>query len=384
MSYRRVFSLVALLAVLGCAAPQPAAPARSGSAPASADKPAATVSAPPGAVAPAAPAAPVSAPAARQPLSPRVRVTFAHLGQASDAGVYIALERGYFAEEGIDLETTLMDSGGRMVPSLAAGQLDVGGGAVSAALINAVSRDVPIKLIADKGSQRPGFGFKALSVRKALVDSGAVQSIADLRGRKLAVNTATSIDIYHLHAALQSGGLGLEDITLEEITYPEQGAALANGAIDAAVSIEPISTVMARQGIAVKLVTLDQTLPLSQDATIIYAPHFMRDQPEAGRRWMVAYLRGVRDYNRAFTTGEGRDEVIQILTKHTPIKDPVVFETMGLPGLNPNGYINAENIRAAQEYWRAQNLVQTVVPPEQFIDHSYLDAALALLGRVPD
>jgi NitT/TauT family transport system substrate-binding protein len=298
--------------------------------------------------------------------------------------VYIGIERGYFAEEGLDLETIFMDSGGRMVPSLAAGQLDVGGGAVSAALINAVSRDVPIKLIADKGSQRPGFGFKALSVRKALVDSGAVQSIADLRGRKLAVNTATSIDIYHLQAALQSGGLSVGDVTLEEITYPDQTAALANGAIDAAVSIEPIATALERQRIAPKLLTLEKTAPLSQDAAIIYAPHFMRDQPEAAQRFLIAYLRGIRDYNRAFTTGEGRDEVIQILTKNTAVKDPAVFETMGLPGLNPNGYINADNIRAAQEFWRAQNLVQAVVPPEQFIDHSYLDAALAILGKVPE
>ena len=146
-------------------------------------------------------------------------MTFAHLGQASDAGVYIGLERGYFAEEGIDLESLFMDSGGRMVPSLAAGQLDAGGGAISVALINAVSRDVPIKLIADKGSQRPGFGFKALSVRQELLDSGAVRTVADLRGRKVAVNTATSIDIYHLQAALQTGGLDVGDVTLEEITY---------------------------------------------------------------------------------------------------------------------------------------------------------------------
>jgi NitT/TauT family transport system substrate-binding protein len=383
MRSRLLLSLIALIAVAGCSAPQPAAPARSGSAPPVPERPAATAAAP----APTAPAAVVAgtaAPAVRQPLSPRVRVTFAHLGQASDAGVYIGLERGYFAEEGIDLETLFMDSGGRMVPSLAAGQLDAGGGAVSSALINALSRDVPIKLIADKGSQRPGFGFKALSVRQELADSGAVRTVADLRDRKLAVNTATSIDIYHLHGALQSGGLRVEDVSLEEITYPDQSAALANGGIDAAISIEPIATAMERQRIAAKLLTLEKTSPLSQDATIIYAPHFMRDQPEAAQRFLIAYLRGVRDYNRAFTTGEGRDEVIQILTKYTAIKDPAVFETMGLPGLHPNGYVNADNIRAAQEYWRAQNLTQTVVPPEQFIDNSYLEAALAVLGKVPE
>src|SRR5690242_9346200 len=88
MPGRLLLSLIPLIAVVACSAPQ-AAPARGGAAPPAADKPAAAAVAP----APTAPsAAPVAAPAARQPLAPRARVTFAHLGQASDAGVYIGLE----------------------------------------------------------------------------------------------------------------------------------------------------------------------------------------------------------------------------------------------------------------------------------------------------
>jgi NitT/TauT family transport system substrate-binding protein len=271
-----------------------------------------------------------------------------------------------------------------MVPSLAAGQIEVGGGGISTALVNAVSRDVPLRLIADKGSLRPGFGYEALVVRKELADSGAAQSAADLKGRKIALNTLTSVDIYLLDALLEREGLRLEDVSTEELPYPDMITALANGAVDAAICLEPIVTAMLTRGVGSRLLTFDTVVPNTQLSSIMFSPNFMRDQPEAARRFAIAYLRGVRDYNRGFTTGEGRDEVIQTLIKHTAIKDPRVFETMVLPGLNPNGYLNAENIIAAQQFWLRRGLVQNIVPPDQLVDHSYVDAANAVLGRAAD
>src|SRR4051812_22589771 len=54
------------------------------------------------------------------------------IGSASDAAFFIAMDRGYFHEQGIELETTPFDSAARMVAPLGAGQLDVGGGAHNA------------------------------------------------------------------------------------------------------------------------------------------------------------------------------------------------------------------------------------------------------------
>jgi NitT/TauT family transport system substrate-binding protein len=312
-----------------------------------------------------------------------VPVRYGELGQASDAGYYIALARGYFAEEGLDIQPVAIGSGGRMIPSLGAGQIDVGGGGISTSLINALIRDVPLRLVADKGSLRPGFGYSGLIVRKELVDRGTVQGLADLRGRRIAVNTATGMDIMGLNAALERGGLKLDDVTLEEIAYPDMIAALANGAVDGATPLEPTVSAILQQGVGVQLIGFDEVTPNSQLGAIMYAPQFMRDQPEAAQRFALAYLRGIRDYNQAFTTGTGRDDVIQILTKATTIKDPRVFEGMTLPGLNPNGYLNTDSIVATQAFWQRQGLLQTTVEPERIVDHRYMDYALDVLGRLP-
>jgi len=384
---RIVRALLAVLA-LGLAACSPASPAPAGSGappPTAAARPATAPTVAPAAARPAAPAStaqPASA-AARQPLSPRVAVRYGELGQASDAGFYVALDRGYFAEEGLDVEAIPIGSGGRMIPSLGAGQIDVGGGGISTALINAVARDVPLRLVADKGSLRPGFGYSGLVVRKELVDRGEVQGPADLKGRRIAVNTPTGMDVYGLDAALERGGLKLDDVALEQIGYPDMIAALANGAVDGATPLEPTVTAIVQQGIGVELIGFDEATPNSQLGAIMYGPQFIRDQPEAAKRFAVAYLRGIRDYNQAFTTGTGRDDVIQILTRYTTIKDPHVFETMTVPGLNPNGYLNKESIAATETFWQRLGLLQTTIDPDQLVDNRYVDYALEVLGRSP-
>jgi NitT/TauT family transport system substrate-binding protein len=368
-------TVVLALGLLACGAPQ--APA----APASAPKPAPSTQAPAPARAAPSPEPAAAAQPARQPLSPRVALRYGDFGGASDSGFYLALDRGYFADEGIDVEAVPISSGGRMVPALGAGQIEVGGGGISAALVNAISRDVPLKMVADKGSLRAGFSYEMLLARADLTSSGAIKTVADLRGRKVALNSTTSMDIYLLNGALQHGGLRLEDVTLEEIPQSDMITALANSSIDAAVVIEPGAAAILRQGIGTKLLSLDESTPDAQVGVIMYAPHFMSGQPEVARRFMIAYLRGVRDYNKAFTTGERRDELVESLTKHTAIKDPAILNAIVPPGLNPNGYMNVESIMATQEFWRARDLLQTALPAERMVDHSYVDAALGVLGR---
>jgi NitT/TauT family transport system substrate-binding protein len=373
----RTITVFLAMGLLACGAPQ--APA----APASAPKPAPNTAAPaPPQAVPAAQSAAAAAPApGRQPLSPRVALRYGDFGGASDSGFYLALDRGYFADEGIDVEAVSISSGGRMVPALGAGQIEVGGGGISAALVNAISRDVPLKMVADKGSLRVGFSYESVLARTDLTSSGAVRTMSDLKGRKVALNSTTSMDIYLLNAALQHGGLRLEDVTLEEIPQTDMVAALANASIDAVIAVEPGATAIIRQGIGTKVLSLDESTPDAQVGVIMYAPHFMSGQPEVARRWMIAYLRGVRDYNKAFTTGERRDELVETLTKHTAIKDPAILNAIVPPGLNPNGYMNVESIMATQEFWRARDLLQTTLPVERMVDHSYVDHALGVLGR---
>src|ERR1700678_3425551 len=96
----------------------------------------------------------------------RTKVTAAYVGVVSDIGLYLAEKKGCFRDEGLDVTLTQIDLTNRMVPTLGTGDLDVGSGTVAAGLYNAVGREIGLRVVADKGSMRPGYGYEGLMVRK--------------------------------------------------------------------------------------------------------------------------------------------------------------------------------------------------------------------------
>src|SRR5215218_1881556 len=89
----------------------------------------------------AGPAAPAS-----EPVTLRVGMNVG----ASDAGIFLAMDRGYFAEQGFEIDVTRGST--ELMPSVATGDLDVLAPSVSAAMLNAMARDIPLRVVADKGS----------------------------------------------------------------------------------------------------------------------------------------------------------------------------------------------------------------------------------------
>ena len=76
----------------------------------------------------------------------------------SDAPLYIAQEKGYFKEQGLDVEIVKIDSGAVLTTLLSTGDLDASGGSPGAGVYNAVRQGMQFKIVADKGSTLPGHG----------------------------------------------------------------------------------------------------------------------------------------------------------------------------------------------------------------------------------
>ncbi|HEX3245348.1 MAG TPA: ABC transporter substrate-binding protein, partial [Chloroflexota bacterium] len=285
------------------------------------------------------------------PLSPSVKVQVGLIGSTSDAGFYIAEERGYFKDEGLDCELLPFQSGAAMVTPAATGQIDVATGATSAGLFNSIARDIPLRIIADKSTNRPGFIFSSVLIRKDLVDSGQVKSWADMKGRKLAVAALGNVGQMFADFALRRGGLTWRDVDLTVLSYPDAGAAFASKSLDANVAIEPFRTQWPEQGLAVRLADDDQIYPDNQASVVMYGPQFIQNKGEAAKRLMVAYLRGIRDYNDAFVKKQGRDAVIDILIQRTSLKDRPLYDKIGLPGLNPDGEVLFDDLLRQQQWF---------------------------------
>jgi NitT/TauT family transport system substrate-binding protein len=64
---------------------------------------------------------------------------------------------------------------------------------------------------------------------------------------------------------------------------------------------------------------------------VLGSPKFLNERRDVAQRFMAAYLKGVRDYNDVFVKGTGdKVEIINIMTKHTALKDPNVWKKVGV------------------------------------------------------
>ena len=312
------------------------------------------------------------------------KVSIAVVNASSDAGLFVADAKGYFKQEGIEASFVSFDTGAKMVAPLGAGQLDAGGGAASAGLYNAVGRGIRIKIVADKAHNVKGAGFQAFMVRKDLVDSGKVKTLADLKGMKVAITGAGGSDASVLNEAMKSVGLGYKDVEKIYLGFPQHAVAFQNKAIDASITTEPTVSKIVELGAAVRFKGNDEFYPNAQTATILFSGDFAEKRPEVAKNFMKAYIRAVRDFNAAVVdgklTGPGSDEIVAILAKYSRIKDEKTLRNMIVHGTDPNGRLNIESMKKDLAFFKETGDVKGDVKVEDVVDSSFVEAALKELG----
>ena len=271
-----------------------------------------------------------------------------------------------------------------MIAPLGSGELDAGGGATSAALFNAAKRDVKIRIVGDKARNSPGYGFQALMVRKALVDSGKVKSIADLKGMKIAVSAKGNSEEFILGVALAKGGLKLADIDETYLGFPQHPPAYANGAIDASITTEPTISFIEKAGTAVRYAGVDQIYPNFQTAVTYLGADFIHDKATAVPRFMRALVRGMRFYVDSLKDGRlagpNAERTIAILVQYGTVKDPAVYRVATPSGLDPDGGVNMDSLRATWQFFKDTKQIDGSVTMDDIVDMSFAQAAVQQLG----
>lgn len=297
----------------------------------------------------------------------------------SDAGILIGMAKGYYKDLGISIEAVQFNTGQEMINQLAAGQLDVGATVSASGLFNAMSRDIPVKVVADKGINVPGKGYYRLVIRKDLKDT--IKDYADLKGRKIAIVGTASLDEIALDRVLQKGGLTMKDIDQQVIrAFPDMLVSLSNKSIDAAMVIEPFVA----QGIAKDIIDPWKDPfeydPDAQTAFLVYGTS-MTKNPELANRFMAAYVKSLRDYNDAFFKNKNYKEIVDILCKYSVVKEPSLYDKMYPTGLNPDGYLRMKGVAMDIDWYQKNNLLKSNIKLDDTVDNSYVDFAIKMLGR---
>jgi NitT/TauT family transport system substrate-binding protein len=294
----------------------------------------------------------------------------------SYAPFFIAQEERFFAEQGLQIEFIEMSDASVAIPSLIKGDLDVMADGIWPSQLNAIARGAGIKIVADKGYfLSGGCASTALMVRRTLVEERKIERLSQIKGRRLAMNQASSPMGYFMEKILGQAGLTLDDVEKFFIPHPAREEAFRKGIIDLTIVSEPWVTRMSQAGHAVVWIPLYQVVPDFQYALLMYGPTFLERNIDTGKRFMVAYLKAVRQYNLGKT-----ERNLKLVSKYTGL-DQELLKKACWQYLRSDGRINIESVLDFQSWAVKRGFLDREVPPNQFWDSRYIEYANKVLAE---
>ncbi|HZR97338.1 MAG TPA: ABC transporter substrate-binding protein [Chloroflexota bacterium] len=338
-----------------------------------------------GAVAPAGAPAAAAAPARPElATSPPVTVKVGYLPVASWAPLFLAQDRGYFTEVGLEVESAPFGNYATQVPLLAQGQLHVAGCANAVICYNAFGRGLDIRIVTDlssAGQTEKSRGSSALVVRKDLWDNGTIREARDLVGRTLYTQAGpgSGQQAWAGHWLIRNG-VDPAAMDWTQLQFPDLFAAMQNRAAEVGFQSEPFVTAGLTRGVHAILATAEQMEPGLQQTYVMYWTGIDGLGPQVGERFMVAWLRAGRDFLNAMEYGTDQDAVIEVLTRETGIKDPEVHRQSKYAWHNPNGEVNREALQADADFFAELGLMAQMDISPSF-DDKYRQFAVQYLGE---
>src|SRR4030042_1306202 len=294
----------------------------------------------------------------------------------SYAPLYIAQEEGYFTEQELQIEFIKETIGADLFPSLIKGDLDVMGGTLFPNFLNAIARGANIKFVADKGYLLPeGCTYNAILARRTLVEEGELNSISQLKGRRVGMLQDSGISGYYFEKVLNQANLSLDDVEMVFLQMPSRLEAFERGAIDISTATEPMITRMVRTGHVVIWKPSQKLFPNSQHAILLYGPTLLEKHPDVGKRFMVAFLKAVRQYNQGKTKRN-----LEIVGKYTGL-DRRLLEEVCWPAMRNDGQIHIETGVDYQAWAIKKGFLDKEVLPHKFWDPRFIEYANKVLGK---
>jgi len=290
---------------------------------------------------------------------------------------YIAQEEGFFAEQGLEVEFVKFTSVTQALPLLVQGDLDVAAGSINAGLFNAIAQDMNIKIVAGRDYIDADQGNMALVVRKDLYESGVIDTVAEVKGKQVPMPCTACINDYGMSQILKAADLTLNDVVITKMSPQDIITALGSGSVEVATLGSLQIGQVKGLGYAQTLVLFSDEIPGFQVSYVMFGPTLLNDNPDTGKKFMIAYLKGARQY------AEGKTERnLEIAEKYIGMDRDTLLNSPW-PPQNSGGRVNVEDVLTFQDWAYDSGYLDKKVTEEQLIDTSFVDYANTKLGATP-
>lgn len=295
----------------------------------------------------------------------------------SYSAFYIALEEGYFAEEGLAIETVFFERPSNAIPLLVQGEIDAMGSNISSALLNTIARDANIRLVAAAvqklEGECPTTGF--VLRHGTVLDEQEEITAEVLRALRYHIppgtTSAMSLDLF-----LDQYGVSLDEVTIIDFPGPSAWMGpIQEGTVDVVSAAEPWITRIRDIGAADLWWAQDEFTPNADHSGVVFGPTILENNPEIGERFMVGLLRGKQQL------AEGKTERnLEILEQYLEL-DRELLEAVCLPSTIPDSTIIPESIEAFTQWATEHDFIDQSLTADQFWDPRFVEHANRVVGN---
>ena len=296
------------------------------------------------------------------------------LKQAGGAPLFIAQEKGYFAEEGLAAELVYSGAGQAVAVAVTSGDIDFGVVGVSGGLYNLAGQGA-LKIIAGAYRDAPGFPvFAFLASNRAYAAS--LTSYEKLPGHVVGVTAIGSAGHYTLALMAEKFRFDLGSVRVVSIGSTTNAmTAIVGGQIDASSQLANTAMPLVQSG-SVHLIGYPGEIAPWQLAVAFTATKTANERRDTVERFLRAYRKGARSFNDAFLGPDGTrkdgpaaPEMLAIIGKAIGSPADQVAQTISY--VDPDGRLDARDIVHQIEWYKAQGMVKGDFDPVSVIDQRY-------------
>ncbi|MGU3576552.1 ABC transporter substrate-binding protein [Brucellaceae bacterium C25G] len=276
----------------------------------------------------------------------RPAIEFLYSPYADYAPFFIAKERGYFDDQGVDVTLTAKGGTAETIQMLASGHVQAGAATWGAGLFNSIQSGATVAIVATSARMPDTVPSPSpFMVSKAAWDAG-IRSVEDLKGKRVGIPGPGGFGLFSVAKALEKGGLTVDDVEAIYLPPPATAAAFANGGLEAGWSIEPFAQQLEKQGLGVRLVE-DHTFG-TELGFIAFNKEFLEENEDAVVGFLAAYLKAARELDNG---GWKDDQNLDIVAKYTGTERDLL-KSIPYTVRSEDGSIDLNSVREQEDFFR--------------------------------
>ncbi len=303
------------------------------------------------------------------------KVTVAALTFVSSSPLFIAQEKGYFADQGLDVELTFFRAAQPVAVAIASQDADFGVTAFTAGFFNLAGKGA-LKVIGAQLHEVKGFPGSAILASNAAYKAG-LTSVDQLPGHSFAMSQVGSSFHYMIGRVAEGAGFDLERMTLKPLqSVGNMISALKSGQVDSMIIVPHIAKPLEKAGVA-KIIGWVADYAPYQVGGLFTSTKNVTTHRGVVEKFVKAYQKGIADYRAAFIEGDrNQEEILGLIHKYVyrdqPASKALGKIHSGAMYIEKDGRLDVADVYRQISWYQKRGLVDATADPSMIIDTSFI------------